>query len=195
MGTQRMPASEVAWGGGRRRKEATLQARQRPQEGRHREDGGSLLKGGATTVLPLAQTVWAGRAAVKAWVGVVGAAPMWGAPALARSGMGWYPLCIELPGEQAARVEPEGWQGIAAGAGGALARRLEKAWLSEPKGGRSAEKGGQRKHGAKKTEGRGTPEKHRSGCHVQRGAGFSSAALGRARAGTMRQGKWLEPNP
>jgi hypothetical protein len=114
------------------------------------------------------------------------------------------PLCIELLGQQAARVAAEGWQGCAAARErNAQARRVEQARPGAPTRRSSADRGCQRRREAEETKGAGAPEKHRSGCHVQRGAGSSSAAPGRARAGTMRPGgnagvkaplepKWLE---
>jgi len=94
------------------------------------------------------------------------------------------PLCIELLGQQAARVAAEEWQGCAAARErNAQARRVEKARPGVP-----TSRGCQRRREAEETKGAGAPEKHRSGCHVQRGAGSSSAAPGGARAGTMLPG-------
>ena len=108
----------------------------------------------------------------------MGGAPTWACP-----------LCIELLGQQAARVAAEGWQGCAAARErNAQARRVKQARPGAPTRRSSADRGCQRRREAEETKGAGAPEKHRSGCHVQRGAGSFSTAPGRAHAGTMRPG-------
>ena len=175
--------------------EAVPRIRRRQQERRQgKEDSGSTL------ALAPPPPACVQRTALVAWArGAAGAAPMGGAPTWA------CPLCIELLGQQAARVAAEGWQGCAAARErNAQARRVEQARPGAPTRRSSADRGCQRRREAEETKGAGAPEKHRSGCHVQRGAGSSSAAPGRARAGTMRPGgnagvkaplepKWLEP--